>query len=97
MSKELCKLTITGSEKETSKRLLTGKEKALTPKDVQELYGVSVGHQANLRSKRRGPKFYKAGGKVLYRPEDTDAYYFANPFLTVDSLDGKDGQRAKVL
>jgi len=60
-------------------------KRALTPKDVQEMYGLTVGHQANMRCKRRGPKFFKVGGSVFLRPEDVDAWFFANPVLTIDS------------
>lgn len=63
-------------------------QKALTPKDVVEVYPATgcVGSLANMRCKKIGPKFFKIGRKVVYRPEDIEAYLFQNPVQTIDSV-----------
>ena len=60
--------------------------KALTPRDVSFMYGISEGTLGNLRCQNRGPRYFKAGRKVLYRVEDIERYLFQNPVLTLDSL-----------
>jgi hypothetical protein len=61
-------------------------KKMLSPAQVAELYSISPGSLANWRSLKRGPKFYKISRKVLYRVEDCEDFFTANPVLTVDSL-----------
>ena len=57
----------------------------ISPAEVEQLYGIPVGTLANLRCKRRGPRFFKVqGGKVIYRVADIEAWLFANPVLTID-------------
>ena len=61
----------------------------LTPSDVVKIYPAlttSVGTLANWRSRKRGPKFYKLAQRVVYRPQDVEAYLFRNPILTIDSV-----------
>jgi hypothetical protein len=60
-------------------------KQALTATDVAALYGIAPGSLANLRCQKRGPKFFKIGRKVVYRPEDCDAYFFSTPVETIDS------------
>jgi len=63
--------------------------RALSPKDALELYPAlgCEGSLANMRSQKRGPRFYKVGNrKVVYKPEDIEAYLFANPVQTIDSV-----------
>ena len=64
-------------------------QKALSPKDVISSYPVlgCEGSLANMRCKKRGPKFFKAGKKVIYRPADIEAWLFQNPVLTIDSIE----------
>lgn len=61
-------------------------KKALSANTVCELYDLEPGTLANLRSLRKGPKFYKTGRKVYYRPEEVESWLFENPVLTVDSI-----------
>jgi len=64
-------------------------KKVLTPKDVTEAYPAlttSEGTLANWRVQKRGPKFYRFSRKIVYRPEDIEAFLFQNPVLTSDSL-----------
>jgi len=62
--------------------------RALSPRDALERYPVlgCAGTLANLRCQKRGPKFFKVGRKVAYRPEDIEAFLFKNPVLTRDSM-----------
>ncbi len=61
--------------------------RALSPKDVLDRYPVlgCEGSLANMRCQKRGPKFFKVNRKVVYRPEDIEAFLFQNPVLTIDS------------
>ena len=62
-------------------------KRALTPIEVEKVYGVPVGSLANMRSKQQGAKFYKVGRKVVYKPEDIERFLFRNPVLTIDSVE----------
>ena len=63
------------------------KKRALTSKEVAEAYGVNEGTLANLRWRKQGPAYFHVGRKVVYRPEDVEAWLFANPVLTIDSVE----------
>jgi len=70
--------------------IMSHTKKALIPKDVVEVYPeltTSEGTLANWRAQKRGPRYYKVSRKVVYRPEDIEAYLFHNPVLTSDSID----------
>jgi hypothetical protein len=60
--------------------------KAITPEVASQIYGVNVGTLANLRSQRRGPKFFKVGRRVIYRVEDFEKWLTSSPVLTLDSI-----------
>ena len=61
--------------------------RALTPRDVSFMYGLSEGTLANWRYKRTGPRFYKAGQrKVIYFLNDLENWSKSNPVLTIDSV-----------
>ena len=66
--------------------MIKEERKALTTKEVSEVYPTDQGTLANLRWQKKGPKYYKIGRKVLYRPEDIEAWLFSHPVLTIDSL-----------
>lgn len=61
-------------------------KKMLRPADVENSYSVPVGTLANWRWSKRGPKFFKVNRKVLYRAEDLEEFFTANPVLTMDSV-----------
>jgi hypothetical protein len=68
--------------------MMTNIKTALTPKEVIGLYPAlttSEGTLANWRNKKVGPKYYKLSRKIIYRPEDVEAYLFQNPVMTIDS------------
>lgn len=52
--------------------------KAITANDVVKYYPAigCVGSLANMRCLGKGPNFFKVGRKVVYRPEDIEAYLF---------------------
>ena len=62
------------------------KRRMVGPDDAETLYSVPKGTLANWRWAKKGPKYYKVNHKVLYRLEDLEDFFTANPVLTVDSL-----------
>lgn len=50
----------------------------LTPLELAERWGVSVGHLANLRSYGQGLSYLKIGSRVAYRWADVFAYEAAH-------------------
>ena len=59
-------------------------KRSATPQEINEIYGLDVGTLANLRSKRRGPKFFKVGRRVYYFLADVEAWLRRCPVLTSD-------------
>lgn len=60
----------------------------LDAKKVIELFpGIgTIGHLANLRVQKRGPRYYKIGRKVVYKIEDIERFLSQNPCETKDSI-----------
>lgn len=50
-------------------------------------YSLNVNTLANLRYRREGPKYFKRGRSAFYRIDDFEAWLFATPILTKDSLE----------
>jgi len=46
---------------------------------------LNKGTLRNWRSQGKGPRFFKIGRKVIYRPEDIERFLFSRPILTQDS------------
>ena len=63
------------------------KKRALTARQVEELYGIATGTLANWRMKCHGPKHYKCGRKVFYFIEDVELWIKRNPILTDDCIE----------
>lgn len=62
-------------------------EKAYLPPEVARVYKIPKGTLANLRSKKRGPKYYKIGRKkIIYFAEDVERWLRSNPVETFDSI-----------
>ena len=65
-------------------------KRAMTPQEVSEAYGISVGTLGNWRSMRVGPRFYRINAKgsnrckVLYMVEDIESWVMQSPVLTMD-------------
>ena len=57
---------------------------AVTPEQAAKLYGLSSGTLAHLRSKKRGPCFFKVGRKILYKIDDMERWLFGVPVTTLD-------------
>lgn len=66
--------------KEKEKRI------TVTPQQAAEIFGASVGHLANLRSKGQGCRFFHCGRRVYYRVDHFEAWLLRNPVLTIDSI-----------
>jgi hypothetical protein len=70
-------------------RFETGEFKPLFVKSANignVVIGLSSKTMCNLRSQKRGPKYYMVGGTPYYKLEDLENYFGANP---VDTTDGK--------
>lgn len=57
---------------------------AITAREASVLMGMSEGTLANMRCRREGPRFYKMGGKIIYRISDIENFLFKNPVTTSD-------------
>lgn len=55
-----------------------------TPEEIQAIFGLDVGTLANLRWKKKGPKFFKVGRRVYYFLKDVEDWLRRNPVLTAD-------------
>lgn len=53
-------------------------EKLITPPQLAEYLGTTVGNLAQMRYHGNGPAFIKAGRRVLYRETDVQAWLDAN-------------------
>jgi hypothetical protein len=66
------------------------KKRALSPNEVEAIYGIPQGSLANMRWKKTGPKYYKVGTKrVKYLVDDVEDWMTKAPVLTKDSMEGK--------
>lgn len=58
----------------------------LSPAEVEAIFGIPRGSLANLRWAKRGPRYFKVGGRrVLYRFTDVQRWVESSPVLTADS------------
>jgi len=62
-------------------------KKALVPSEVDKVYSIPAGTQANMRSEGRGPRFYRVGRKIYYFADDVEKWLRSNPVETVDSVE----------
>jgi hypothetical protein len=60
--------------------------KCAGPEVISRLYNIPTGTLGNLRSARRGPKFYKRGRRVFYFLSDVEEWLRQTPILTTDSI-----------
>ena len=66
------------------------KKRAITPKELEAIYGIPRGSQANMRWAKKGPRYYKAGARrVIYMVEDVEEWLSRNPVLTMDSIEAE--------
>jgi len=61
----------------------------VSPNEAAIIFSISPGTLGNWRSAKRGPKYFKVGHKVLYNLADLEAYFTAQPVLTVDSIEAR--------
>lgn len=57
-----------------------------TAREAAVFAKADEGYLANLRSQRRGCRFFKLGRKVLYDKQDFENWVRSTPVLTTDSL-----------
>jgi hypothetical protein len=60
--------------------------KFFTASEAATFAKADEGHLANLRSQKRGCRFFKLGRKVLYDKQDFENWVRSSPVLTIDSL-----------
>lgn len=63
------------------------KKIALKPREVSDLFGIPEGTLANLRWKKRGPRYFKRpnGRGVFYLLTDVQNWLLSSPVLTADA------------
>ena len=61
-------------------------QKAVSANEVAERYSLCLGTLGNMRSRKEGPRFFKNGKRVVYRPEDVEKWLFGSPVETIDSV-----------
>jgi len=78
----------TNSTKDAKTKLTTKViQKAMTPHQAAQIYGVSEAALANMRYQKTGPKYFKVGKRrVIYFVSDFEAWLRKQPVLTIDSI-----------
>ena len=61
-------------------------KKILRPDEAAAIYSLNVGSLGNMRHLKRGPKYYKRGRKIFYKPSDIEKWLFSSPVLTEDCI-----------
>lgn len=61
----------------------------ISPKDAAAIYGLNLGHLANLRSRKLGCPYFKINRKILYRIDDFEKWLFSVPVKTMESIDAR--------
>lgn len=46
---------------------------------------LNRGTLRNWRSQGKGPRYFRVGRKVIYRPQDIEMFLFSHPVLTNDA------------
>lgn len=60
---------------------------ALSTREVAQTYGINEGTLANLRWLKQGPKYYRCGRRILYRPDDVEQWLFSTPVANSNPLE----------
>ena len=64
------------------------KKRALSPNEVEAIYGIPRGSLANMRWAKTGPRYYKVGIKrVMYLVNDVEEWITRAPVQTRDTLE----------
>lgn len=66
-------------------RMTTDSTKALTTEQAAQRYGLCSRTLCNMRCKNSGPRYYRLGRSIFYRPEDIEVWLFSSPVDTLDS------------
>lgn len=72
------------------------RKKVLTPQELAERWGGSVGVRtlANWRSVGKGPRYMKLGGRVAYEVSVIEAWERARSVRSTSEYDGEEFQEA---
>lgn len=66
------------------------RKKALSPVDVEQMYGIPRGSLANMRWAKTGPRYYKVGARrVMYLVDDVEDWITRSPVQTKDSMEDR--------
>lgn len=63
-------------------------KRTVTPDEAVQMFGVPKGTLANLRSQKRGCRYFKQGKRVFYRTDEFEKWLTSNPVMTTDSIEG---------
>ncbi len=58
----------------------------ISTQEAAAMFSIASGTLQNWRSLAKGPRFFRVNRKILYKMEDLEDFFTANPVLTVDSL-----------
>lgn len=58
----------------------------ISTSEAAAMFSVASGTLQNLRSKKRGCRYYKVGRAVRYKISDLEEFFSQNPVLTIDSF-----------
>lgn len=53
---------------------MTDEDRYMSTRQVCEYTTLAYGTLANMRTQKIGPKYYKVGGRVIYKKSDVDAW-----------------------
>ena len=66
------------------------KKRALSPNEVEAIYGIPRGSLANMRWAKTGPRYYKVGKKrVMYLVNDVEEWITRSPVQTKDTIEAR--------
>ena len=59
----------------------------ISTSEAAAMFSVASGTLCNWRSQRKkGPRWFRVGRKILYKVEDLENFFTSEPCLTLDSL-----------
>ena len=61
-------------------------KKYLNPRELAQTFSLNTGTLANMRTRKIGPPFSKAGKKILYRIQDVEQWLRANTVKTEENI-----------
>ena len=61
----------------------------ITTQEAAAMFSIPSGTLANMRSQKRGPKYFKFGKRCLYKPEDILKWIERSQIVTLDTINKK--------